>query len=131
MQKDEILALLDISPDQSESIHWTPQRKARLSLLIEKDKVSIETAQVLFGLSIEELISWRDRLRTQGIRGLRITHTQTYRNMDRLIPEKGGILDVPDFHMNLLSSWDEYSSINHDRLRRTDRAAGKRRPCRP
>lgn len=65
------------------TVRWTARRKSEIVDAIEAGLLTIEEACARYLLSTEELEGWQNSLRRSGIRALRITHLQSYRNFDR------------------------------------------------
>lgn len=67
----------DLPPPQTR--RWVASRKGRVVLAVEAGLLDAAEACKVYGLSTEELESWRDLARTHGEAALRATATQKYR----------------------------------------------------
>ena|SRR5215208_271080 len=63
------------------TIRWTPRRKAEVVAAIDGDLLSFDDACVRYSLSFEELTSWQRAINRNGMRGLRVTRIQQYREL--------------------------------------------------
>ncbi len=58
---------------------WVARRKAAVVTAVEAGLIDDEEACKMYGLSMEELDSWRDAMLKHGARALRATSLQDYR----------------------------------------------------
>lgn len=58
---------------------WVARRKAAVVTAVEAGLIDAEEACKMYGLSLEELDSWRDAMSRHGTRALRATSLQDYR----------------------------------------------------
>jgi len=58
---------------------WVARRKAIVVMAVNAGLVSEDEAQEMYGISSEELHSWRIAMETHGARALRATAVQKYR----------------------------------------------------
>ncbi len=58
---------------------WVPRRKARVVAAVEGGLITREEACERYGLSDEELESWKTRLMRHGLKGLCVTKLNTQR----------------------------------------------------
>ncbi len=72
------LTLEDLPP--SDTVRWVIRRKAELVAAIRGGLLSLEDACERYQLSEEELQSWANSIAKHGIRGLRSTRLQLYRD---------------------------------------------------
>jgi len=94
----EPLTLEDLPP--SDTVRWVIRRKAELVAAIRGGLLSSEDACERYQLSEEELQSWANSIAKHGIRGLRSTRLQLYRDHTRkargsLIHPVPGELQLP------------------------------------
>ncbi len=75
------LTLEDLPPP--DTVRWVIRRKAELVAAIRGGLLTLEDACERYHLSEEELQSWADSLAKHGIRGLRSTRVQLYRESRR------------------------------------------------
>ena len=61
---------------------WVISRKAEVVRAVELGVLTQEEACDRYSLSEEEFDSWRALMRKHGVRGLRVTKVQTYRETD-------------------------------------------------
>jgi len=59
---------------------WTVRRKAEVVTAVRGGLLTFDEACARYQLAMEELISWQGSLQRSGIRGLRVTRTQKYRD---------------------------------------------------
>ena len=62
---------------------WVHKRKAAVVAALLDGRVSVEKACETYGLSAEEILSWRDLVARHGIDGLRATSLSTFRKRRR------------------------------------------------
>ncbi|MBL8699747.1 MAG: DUF1153 domain-containing protein [Alphaproteobacteria bacterium] len=60
-------------------VRWVPKRKAAVVAAILADRMTIEEACERYGLSAEEILSWRNHIDRYGVKSLRSTSLQSYR----------------------------------------------------
>lgn len=58
---------------------WVARRKAVVVMAVNSGLIDEEEAQEMYGISSEELHSWRIAMETHGARALRATAVQKYR----------------------------------------------------
>lgn len=63
---------------KSETFHWTPSRKAVVVEAVRGGKLSGADVEKRFGVSAEELGSWKRSLAKNGVAGLRSSRVQVY-----------------------------------------------------
>jgi transposase-like protein len=68
---------------------WTVRRKAAVVQAVRVGLISLEEARLRYGLSVEELFGWQRAVEQHGIRGLRVTRLQIYRDAEELRSAKG------------------------------------------
>lgn len=68
---------VDIPPPNA---RWCARRKAQVVMAILKEKLSLGAAMEVYRLSEEELSNWVALFQSEGVRGLRLTRCQDYRN---------------------------------------------------
>lgn len=68
------------SPDTK---RWVVRRKAEVVAAVRSGLISLEEACKRYTLSIEEFASWQQLVEQYGVRGLRATRVQEYRNGGR------------------------------------------------
>lgn len=66
-----------------DTVRWTVRRKAEVVAAVQGGLLSFEEACDRYGLAMEELIGWQGAHRSSGMRGLRITRSQKYRERYR------------------------------------------------
>lgn len=74
----EPLTLADL-PDAANR-RWVIRRKAEVVMAVRGGLLSLDDACTRYQLTLEEFISWQKSVDEYGLDGLRITHTQKYRN---------------------------------------------------
>lgn len=65
------------SPDTS---RWTVRRKAEVVSAVKGGLLTFDEACARYGLELEEFTSWQRAVARSGMPGLRVTHTQQYRD---------------------------------------------------
>jgi len=60
---------------------WLPMMKAQVVAAVDGGLLTADEACLRYGLSPGEIATWRMRVAAAGVRGLRITKTQKYRDM--------------------------------------------------
>lgn len=60
-------------------VRWVPKRKAAVVAAILSGRMTIEEACDRYGLSAEEILSWRNHIERFGVKSLRTTSLQSYR----------------------------------------------------
>jgi hypothetical protein len=68
---------------------WVIRRKAEVVAGVQAGLLSLEEACERYTLTEEEFLSWRRLIERHGVRGLRVTRLQDYRNDDRVGPNPG------------------------------------------
>ncbi len=63
----------------ADTVRWVPRRKARVVCAIRGGLISRQEACDRYGISDAELFSWEKLLDAHGLRALRVTRTQRYR----------------------------------------------------
>ncbi len=63
----------------ADTVRWVPRRKARVVCAIREGLISRQEACDRYGISEAELFSWEKLLDDHGLRALRVTSTQRYR----------------------------------------------------
>ena len=63
----------------ADTIRWVPRRKAQMVCAVRGGLISRQEACDRYGISDEELFSWEKSLDDHGLRALRVTKTQRYR----------------------------------------------------
>jgi hypothetical protein len=72
------LSLNDLPPNNTQ--RWVVRRKAELVAAVRGGLISLEEVCERYKLSVEEFQSWEESLNQHGVRGLRATRLQSYRN---------------------------------------------------
>ncbi len=63
------------------TVRWVASRKARVVEAVDAGLIDVEEACEIYGLSDEELNAWRRLVREFGVKGLKVTQTQKYRQL--------------------------------------------------
>jgi hypothetical protein len=66
-----------------DTVRWVIRRKAEVVAAVRNGLISMDDACERYRLSVEELPNWEKLVRAHGLRGLRITRTQVYRQFQR------------------------------------------------
>jgi len=75
------LNLADLFPPGTS--RWVPRRKAEIIAAIKGGMLTFEDACKRYNLGAEELLSWQRSVQKHGLRGLRVSHLQHYRQNAR------------------------------------------------
>ncbi|MEM9049236.1 MAG: DUF1153 domain-containing protein [Pseudomonadota bacterium] len=73
----ELISRADLPP--ADTKRWVARRKAAVVAAVNGGLISEEEACERYGLSLEELNSWRNAVARHGTRALRVTAMQTFR----------------------------------------------------
>ena len=65
-----------------DTTRWVIRRKAEVVAAIEGGLLSIDEACDRYSLGLEELASWQRGIERSGMKGLRVTHLQHYRELE-------------------------------------------------
>ena len=71
------LTVEDLPPP--DTTRWVPRRKAELVAAVRGGLISIEYVCERYRISEEEYMSWAEAVEKHGVRGLRATRAQMYR----------------------------------------------------
>ncbi len=77
----EPMTLDDLPPPTLK--RWVTRRKAEVVTAVCGGLIGLDEACARYGITVEELLSWQRLLDDHGLRGLRITRLQDYRNPDQ------------------------------------------------
>ena len=72
------ITLSDLPPPGTK--RWVMRRKAEVVAGVRAGLISLEDACARYKLSVEEFLSWQKLIDDYGMRGLRATRIQKYRN---------------------------------------------------
>ena len=72
------LTLRDLPPANTD--RWVIRRKAEVVAAVRGGLISLEEACRRYTLSVEEFLSWQRAIEQHGLRGLRATRIQDYRD---------------------------------------------------
>jgi hypothetical protein len=72
------ITMADLPPPDTK--RWVVRRKAIVVFAVRAGLLSLEAACERYSLSIEEFMSWQRLIESHGMRGLRTTRLQQYRN---------------------------------------------------
>jgi hypothetical protein len=71
----------DLPPPETK--RWVIRRKAEVVAAVRGGLISLEEACKRYTLTIEEFLSWQRLMESHGMRGLRATRIQDYRQVDK------------------------------------------------
>lgn len=71
------MSLADLPPADTQ--RWVASRKAAVVAAVAQGLLTEDAACDRYGLTVEELRSWRDALNSHGVGALRATRVQLYR----------------------------------------------------
>lgn len=72
------LAAIDLPPPDTK--RWVMRRKAEVVAAVREGIITLDEACRRYTLSVEEFLSWQKLIENHGVRGLRATKLQHYRN---------------------------------------------------
>lgn len=75
------MTVKDLPPPETK--RWVIRRKAEVVAGVRAGLISLEDACKRYTLSIEEFLSWQRLIDDYGLRGLRATKIQNYRQTDK------------------------------------------------
>ena len=75
------LSIDDLPPPNTK--RWVVRRKAEVVTAVRAGLITLEDACRRYTLSVEEFASWQALVDQYGVRGLRATRIQEYRNTNR------------------------------------------------
>jgi Protein of unknown function (DUF1153) len=78
-----------------ETKRWVIRRKAEVVIAVRGGLLTLEEACERYSLSSEEFASWQRLIERHGVRGLRTTRLQDYRNNNSGGGGKGGVVPFP------------------------------------
>ncbi len=71
---------------------WTIRRKAEVVAVVRNGLLGLEEACERYRLSVEEFLNWERLIAAHGLRGLKVTRIQEYRQSK---PEDGPVQKLP------------------------------------
>jgi hypothetical protein len=74
----ELLTLEALPPHRN--TRWTPRRKAEIVAAVRGGLLTFEEACARYSIEMQELIGWQRAVQRSGVPGLRVTHSQSYRD---------------------------------------------------
>jgi len=80
------MALEELDLPPSDTVRWSPRRKASVVNGVRNGTISLEEACERYQLSAEEFLGWQEAVDAHGIGGLRVTRFQYYRD----VPARAG-----------------------------------------
>ncbi len=66
-----------------DTIRWVISRKAEVVSAVRNGLIGLDDACERYRLSTEEFLNWEQLMVAHGLRGLRVTRTQAYRQSER------------------------------------------------
>ncbi len=67
-----------------DTVRWVIRRKAEVVAAVRNGLIGMDEACERYRLSVEEFLNWERLVNAHGLRGLRTTRTQRYRNAGRV-----------------------------------------------
>ncbi|MGQ9365332.1 CtrA inhibitor SciP [Azospirillum sp. ST 5-10] len=83
----------DLPPPDTK--RWVMRRKAEVVAGVRSGLISLEEACRRYTLSVEEFLSWQRLIDSHGMRGLRATRLQDYRNNEPAAPQRPRVVNGP------------------------------------
>ena len=65
------------------TVRWVILRKAEVVAAVRNELIGLDEACERYRLSVEEFLNWEQSIVAHGVRGLRTTRTQEYRQSER------------------------------------------------
>ena len=62
------------------TVRWVIRRKAEVVAAVRNGLIGLDEACERYRLSVEEFLNWERLVNTHGLRGLRVTRSQRYRD---------------------------------------------------
>ena len=78
-RKARRMEMLRAALPPADTKRWVASRKAAVVAAVNADVIDPDEVEARYGVSPEELDSWRDALSKHGVGGLRTTRLQVYR----------------------------------------------------
>ena len=75
------MSMGDLPPPDTK--RWVARRKAAVVCAVKGGLLSLPEACRRYGLSVEEFELWRQSIEQHGVKGLRATRAQLYRDLSR------------------------------------------------
>lgn len=75
----EPLGMDDLPP--ADTVRWVARRKAEVVAAVHGGLLTIDEVCERYALTLEEFASWQRAVDRSGMRGLRVTQTQYYRDL--------------------------------------------------
>ncbi len=66
-----------------DTVRWVIRRKAEVVTAVRNGLIGLDEACERYRLSVEEFLNWEQLVNAHGLRGLRTTRTQRYRESGR------------------------------------------------
>ena len=67
-----------------DTIRWVVRRKAEVVAAVRNGLIGLDEACERYRLSVEEFLNWERLVNAHGLRGLRVTRSQRYRDAGRV-----------------------------------------------
>ncbi len=64
------------------TVRWVISRKAEVVSAVRNGLIGLDEACERYKLSVEEFLNWERLVNVHGLRGLRVTRSQTYREVE-------------------------------------------------
>jgi len=84
--RGELLAKANLPPPRT--TRWVPRRKAEVVSAVQSGLLSLHEACEMYTLTVEEFLSWQSAMDRFGLAGLRTTHAQEYRSIQKEKPRR-------------------------------------------
>lgn len=75
----ERMTIADLPP--RDTVRWVIRRKASVVAAVQGGLLTLNDACARYKLSAEEFLSWQRAVDRHGVPGLRVTHTQDYKQV--------------------------------------------------
>jgi hypothetical protein len=75
--------MLDLESPPSDTVRWSPYRKATVVNGVRTGEISLTEACQRYRLSAEEYSAWQRAVEIHGVGALRVTRVQYYRDASR------------------------------------------------
>ncbi len=74
------LTLESLPPENT--VRWVIRRKAEVVSAVRNGLIGLDEACERYRLSVDEFLNWERLVNAHGLRGLRVTRSQRYRNVE-------------------------------------------------
>ena len=77
------------------TVRWVIRRKAEVVSAVRNGLIGLDEACERYRLSVDEFLNWERLVNAHGLRGLRVTRSQRYRNVEP-VDASPAVLSTPE-----------------------------------